>query len=38
MLYEVITPKGGVNFAITPNQRVFASVAKAQREPSRSIV
>ncbi len=34
--YGFFNPKGGVNFAITPNQRVFASVAKAQREPSRS--
>ncbi len=34
--FEFFNPKGGVNYQLNKNQRVFASVGVAQREPVRS--
>ena len=34
--YNFFNPKGGINYEITPNMRLYASVARTNKEPSRN--
>lgn len=34
--YNFFCPKGGINYEITPNMRLYASIAHTSREPSRN--
>ncbi len=36
--YNFFNPKGGINYQITPKMRLYASVARANREPSRNSI
>jgi iron complex outermembrane receptor protein len=36
--YNFFNPKGGINYQITPKMRLYASVARTNREPSRNSI